>query len=284
MSTKKILVATELDELSEKVTKFAANLSVQLGAPELILLNVIIPLNAQTISVTGGFSTYNPQDISLFNSQLMKKHESLVANEASKFSTEKVTVKPAVRFNDSKTDLNGYMEHFNADIVVFGSHDENNFLNQIFGVDSEEVVRKVDYPSIILKNETKHGDIKKILVAIDVYEKKQSGLKDIAGFARLIEAKMQLLHVTTNEKNSPDETIEKLNSLAKNFDFENYSINVVNNNNLEDGIKSFVRKNNPDMIAVQSQGKGKIWKLIFGSTTQDIIDETDKPVFVSKIK
>jgi nucleotide-binding universal stress UspA family protein len=58
----------------------------------------------------------------------------------------------------------------------------------------------------------------------------------------------------------------------------------VNNDSLEDGIRSFARKHNPDMIAVLSQGKGKIHKLIFGSSTGHIIKETDKPVFVSKIK
>jgi len=65
---------------------------------------------------------------------------------------------------------------------------------------------------------------------------------------------------------------------------------LVNNDSLEDGIRHFVRKHNPDMIAVLSQGKGKIHKLIFGSNAEDIISstegiikETDKPVFVSKI-
>jgi nucleotide-binding universal stress UspA family protein len=284
MKTHKILVATELDELSARVTEFAVNLSVQLGVPELVLLNVIIPAATQAFSATGDVSTYNTQEINLFNTELMKKHQRLVREEALKFSTKKVKIKPYVRFNDSKTDLNSYIEYFNAGIVVFGSRDEDNFLNQIFGIDSEELLRKVDYPSIILKDDTIYGNIKDILVAIDVSGKNQSGLKDIAHFASLIKAKMHLLHVVIDGETSPDEAIEKLSNLAKEFELVNYAINVVNNNNLEIGIKSFVRKNNPDMIAVQSQGKGKIWKLIFGSSTRDIIRETAKPVFVSKIR
>jgi len=179
--------------------------------------------------------------------------------------------------------LNGYIEYFDAGLVLFGSRDEDNFLNQIFGIDSEKIVRKVDYPVIILKEETNCSMIRDILVAIDVNEKDQGGLNDIAQFADLSESRMHLLHVVINGETSPDESIEKLNMLAKEFELSNYTINVVNNNNLEDGIKGFVRKNNPDMIAVQSQGKGKIRKLIFGSSTQGIIKEVDKPVFVSMI-
>ncbi|MDD4673870.1 MAG: universal stress protein [Bacteroidales bacterium] len=283
MKTTKMLVTTELDELSAKVARFAVNLSTQLGAAELVLLNVIVPVTNQTFSATGDSSISNTKDINLFNAALLKKHQALVTKEAEKLTTEKLKVRPIVRFSDSKTDLNGYMEYFNANVAVFGSRDEHSFLNKFFGIDSEEVVRKVDYPSIILKDETNYGDIKNILVAIDVNEDNQSGLNDIANFAKQLEAKMHLLHVLVDGEASSDEAIEKLNSLAKEFKLINYAINVVNNTNLEDGIKGYVRKNKVDMIAVQSQGKGKIKNLIFGSSTQDIIKENDKPVFVSKI-
>ncbi|MFO7575516.1 MAG: universal stress protein [Bacteroidales bacterium] len=283
MKTKKILVATELDELSENVTEFAISVAKQLSISEIVLLNVIKPVHPQSFSATGDGQLSDGQRIDRFNAELMRKHLTLVESEANKFSTDKVMIKAYVRFNDSKTDLNDYIEYFNAGLVVFGSRDEDNFLNQIFGIDSEELVRKIDYPAIILKDKTNFGVIKDILVAIDVSENDQSGLKDIAQFAEFTEAKMHLLHVVIDGEVSPDDSVEKLSNLAKEYELANYTINVVNNTNLEDGIKSFVRKNSPDMIAVQSQGKGKIRKLIFGSGTQNIIKEVDKPVFVSKI-
>ncbi len=283
MKRNKILVATELDELSAKITKFAVNLSAQMGESEVILLNIILPVNPQTFTITGETTIQSTQDISVINDELMKKHRLLAAEEATRLSTKRVKIRPVVSFNDSKTDLNSYINYYNAGLVVFGSRDEQSFFNQIFGSDSEKLVRKVDYPSIILKDEAGYSDIKKILVAIDVNEKDQSGLKDIEHFAKSINAKMQLLHVIIDERTSPEEAIEKLNNLAKDFELANYSINVVNSDNLEDGIKGFVRKNNTDMIAALSQGKGKIKNLIFGSSTQDIIKEIDKPVFVSKI-
>ncbi|MFU8844842.1 MAG: universal stress protein, partial [Bacteroidales bacterium] len=121
-------------------------------------------------------------------------------------------------------------------------------------------------------------------VAIDVHTEDQDGLRSIVDFASELNARLQLLHVITNDETSSDRAIKTLHQLAEKNKLNNYDINIINNHSLENGLNSFIRKNNPDMIAVLSQGKGKIRKLIFGSTSEDIIKETEKPVFVSKIK
>jgi len=283
MDFNRILIPSELDELSEKVIGFALNLAAQMDIPEVVLLNLIIPANTQAFSASGNIFAADGNMANRFNVVLMEKHQKLAEELADKFSTDKVRVKPIVRFNNSKTDLTGYMEEFQAGLLVCGSSDESTFLEKLFGSDSEKIVRKIDYPMIMLKEETETDEINNILVAIDIEEEDQSGLKAIAGFAHTLKARMQLLHVITDDEISSDRAIERLRELAIKNMFGNYDINVVNNDSLENGIRSFVRKFNPDMVAVLSQGKGKIRKLIYGSSTDDIIKESDKPVFVSKI-
>ncbi|MBE0662988.1 MAG: universal stress protein [Bacteroidales bacterium] len=283
MDLKNILILTELDALSAKVTGFAINLAVQMSIPEIVLLNVIIPANTPAFSASGDVFTSEGNMADHFNLALLEKHQRLVNEEAARLTNEMVQVKPIVRFNNSKTDLNGYMEEFQAGLLVCGSRDENTFLEKLFGSDREKIIRKVDYPVIFLKEDTDTDEINNILVAIDIDEEDQSGLKEIVGFAHALKARMQLLHVLTDEANSSEYAIERLRTLAIKNMFGHYDINVVNNDSLENGIRNFVRKNNPEMIAVLSQGKGKIKKLIFGSNTNNIIKESDKPVFVSKL-
>jgi len=283
MDFQKILIPSELDELSAKVTGFAVNLAEQMNISDIILLNVIIPAHTQAFSASGDVFTADGHMASRFNLVLMEKHQKLAEEEAEKFATDTVRIKPIVRFNDSKTNLNKFMEEFEAGLIVCGSRDEHSFLQMLIGSDTEKMVRKVDYPLIILQDEADAGEIQNILVAIDIKEDDQSGLNEIAAFARALNARMQLLHVLTGDSHSSDQAIKKLRELAIKNMFGDYDINVVNNDSLEDGIRSFARKHNPDMIAVLSQGKGELHKLVFGSSTQDIIKETDKPVFVSKI-
>jgi nucleotide-binding universal stress UspA family protein len=283
MDIKKILIPTELDELSAKVIGFSVELAEQMNISEIVLLNIIIPAHTQSFSASGDVFAGEGHMTNRFNVLLMKKRQKLAETEAKKFTTDKVRIKPFVRFNHSKTDLNKYMREFEAGLIVCGSRDEHSFLQMLFGSDTEKIVRKLDYPLIIIQDEADAGKIHSILVAIDINEDDQSGLNEIADFAKALNARMQLLHVLTDDSQSSDQAIKKLRKLAVENMFGNYDINVMNNDSLEGGIRSFVRKHNPDMIAVLSQGKGKIHKLISGSSTEDIIKETDKPVFVSKI-
>jgi nucleotide-binding universal stress UspA family protein len=283
MDFKRILIPSELDGFSDKITGFAINLATQMELPEIALLNVIIPANTPAFSASGDVFTTDGDLNHRFNVLLMEKHQRLIEEQAARFANEKVQIKPVVRFSSSKTDLNAYMEEFQAGLIVCGSNGDKPFIERLFGSDREKIIRKVDYPVIFLKENTDTDEVKRILVAIDIDEEDQGGLKEIAGFASALEAKMQLFHVLTNDANTPETAIEKLRNLAIKNMFDNYDINVVNNDSLENGIRSFVQKNNSEMIAVLSQGKGKIKKLIYGSNTEDIIQESDKPVFVSKL-
>ncbi len=281
MKIKRLLVLTDFDDLSKKTLSFALNLAEPLKISEIVSLNIITP--AHTHTTAGDMLATESLMAGQLNNVILEKHQELAQKEAKSFSTEKVKITPVVTFGSSITDLNALMKKFDAGLLVCGSRDEHSFLERLFGSDTEKIVRKVDYPSIILKKETEISDIRIIAVAIDVNEETQEGLKEIQDFGALLRARLQLLHVITHEKISPEEAIEKLRKLAQKNKFENYDINIVNNDSLESGLRSFVRKNNPDMIAVLSQGKSRIKKLIFGSGIEDIINETDKPVFVSKI-
>jgi nucleotide-binding universal stress UspA family protein len=281
MEIKKIVVPTDFDDLSKKAIMFALDLAEQLKVSEIVSMNILTP--AHTHTTAGDMLATESLMAGQLNKVILEKHQDLAQKEAKSLSTERVKITPVVTFGNSISDLNAIMKKFDAGLLVCGSRDENSLMERLFGSDTEKIVRKVDYPAIILKKETEISDISIIAVAIDVNEEAQEGLKEIQEFGASFNARLQLLHVITHDKISPEEAIEKLRKLAQKNKFENYDINIVNNDSLESGLRSFVRKNNPDMIAVLSQGKSRIKKLIFGSSIEDIIEETDKPVFVSKI-
>lgn len=284
MLTKRILILSELDELSSRVTGFAAELACQMNISKIVLLYLLTPVHTRAFSASGDIFSGDGHLTNHLNSVLLERHKKLAEEEAERFTTEKVKIEPCVRFSESKTNLNKYMKEFEAGLLVCGSRDEYNFFQMLSGSVTGDIVRKVDYPMIIIHDETDAAEINSILVAIDIEQKDQKSLSEIVAFARSVNARIQLLHVLTEDSQSSDEAIKKLRKLAIENMVDNYDINVVNNDSLEDGIRSFARKNNPDMIAVLSQGKGKIHKLIFGSSTENIIKEIDKPVFVCKIK
>ncbi len=280
-----ILVPSELNELSDKVLDFAIDLAQQMQAKEIILLNCIIPAHVQTMTASGAPIDAGGAVAHELNRSMMKKREDLISKQAGHHASDHVKINPVVRFNSDKSDLNDYVEEFNVDLVVSGSRDQFSFLEILFGSPTEKMIRKMDFPMIIIKDEPVKTDIEEIALAVDILKDyTQPGLQEIIEFAGVMKARLQLVHVITDDKNSANDAIEYMQGMAKANKISNYAINVIENHSLEDGLEGFIRKQNPDMVALLNQGKGKLHKLIFGSHTEDVLKEVDKPVFISKMQ
>jgi len=204
MQTRKILVPTELTKVSDIATKYAVGLARQLNVKEVILLNIIIPANVQTTAKTGGFINTSFGIAQQLNRTMMEKHKEVVEKHAKEHSTPEVEVKPIARINSSKSELNQFMEEFGADIIVAGSQDKFSFLEILFGSDTEKMIRKIDYPMIILTGEPVSSKVRNIALAIDVevdFEELE-GIDVVIDFASTLNAHMQLVYVVINGKGS----------------------------------------------------------------------------------
>ena len=284
MQARKILVTTDLTEISDFAAEYAANLALQLNSQEIVLLNVLIPSHIQITTASGG-AYYPPNHVTQkLNDALFDKRSDLVKKQAIKFSQPGVTIKPVVRVNHNKSGINHFMEEYKADFLVTGSHDKFSFMEILLGSETEKIIRKINYPMIVLTCEPVSSTIDNIVLAIDVEldEEQQNGIDSIIEFAGLLNAHLQLLYVITNSKISATSAVERLHQLAKHKNIRNYSINTMEKHSLEAAIRSFSRKYKPDMIALLSQGKGKLHNLIYGSRTGEVINQADLPVYVAR--
>ncbi|TVR40241.1 MAG: hypothetical protein EA394_08435 [Bacteroidia bacterium] len=284
MQTGKILVTTDLTEISDIAAEYAADLAVQLNIKEVVLLNLLIPSHIQITAASGG-AYYLPYHVThKLNDVLFNKRKDLVEKQAKKCSKPGVTIKPVVEVNHNTSDINHFMIEYQADLLVTGSRDKFSFMEILLGSETEKMIRKIDYPMIVLTDEPISSTIDSIVLAIDVEleDKQQKGLESVTEFAGLLNAHLQLLYVITNGNISATAAIERLHQLAKKKNMHNFSINTMENSSLESAIRNFSRKYKPDMIALLTQGKGKLHNLIYGSDTAGVISETDLPVFVAR--
>ena len=284
MQISRILVPFELTKLSDIATDYALEVALQLKVKEVILLNIIIPAHVQTSSAAGGVINSSVEIAHQLNMTMMGRHKEVMEEKAKAFSTSDVKAIPVVRLHNSKADLNHFMKEFGADLIVTGSRDKFSFLEILFGSDTEKMIRKIDFPMIVLTGKPVSSQIKSIALALNValQDEQHVGLEDVMNFAFALEAHLQLIYVITNNSVKATVAIEKLQQLARKKKMKNYSINVVDNHSLETGLQGFARKFNPDLVAVLTHGKGKIHNLIYGSSTGEVIKELEIPVFVAK--
>ncbi len=284
MQASKILVPTDLTGISDIATEYAADLALQLNIKEIVLLNLLIPSEVQITAAAGG-AYYPPNHMThKLNDVLFDKRRNLIEKQAEKCSRPGVEIKPVVEMNHNNSDINHFMKEYKADLLVTGSHDKFSFMEILLGSKTEKMIRKTDYPMIVLTDEPISSSIDNIVLAIDVEQddEQQKGIESIIEFAGLLNAHLQLLYVNTNGNISATVAIERLHQLAKNKNIRNYSINTMENSSLESAIRNFSRKYKPDMIALLNQGKGKLHNLIYSSNTAEVICETDLPVYVAR--
>ncbi len=284
MQARKMLVTTDLTGISDIATEYATDLAIQLNVKEIVLLNLLIPSHIQITDASGG--AYYPPNYTThkLNEVLYEKRKNIVKKQAEKYSRPGVAIKPVVEVNHNKSDINHFMKEYKADLLVTGSHDKFSFMEILLGSETEQMIRKTDYPMIVLTDEPVSSSVDNIVLAIDIKldDEQQKGIESIIEFADVLNAHLQLLYVITNGELSATEAIERLHQLAKNNNIRNYSINTMENSSLESAIRNFSRKYKPDMIALLNQGKGKLHSLIYGSDTVEVISETDLPVFVAR--
>lgn len=282
MQIKRMMVPTELDRPSDISLKFALDLAHHLKVKEVILLHPIVSSHTQTSDDSLHDISTSGHLLSELKKNLMKKRKKIVEKKASDYSDNMVTIIPDVKFTESISGMNKLMQEYNADLLVCQGDEKISLLEILFGSVTEKMIRKIDYPMIVIKGEPVSADIQTIALAVDLEEDDQSGIEKVIGFADLLQAQLQLVYVRKDDDSKANEDIEDMQKLAKTKQIQNYAINVVKSQSLEDGLEGFVQKVQPDMIAVITQGKGKLHKLIYGSNTEEVIKAIKVPVFVCK--
>lgn len=269
MAIKKIVILSELDCFSERILRSSAYLAERLHISDRVLLTLIIPMPADSYS---GIAM--PKDAKL------KKYRQYIEEKAAMYISDKVCITCKLSLNNSLVDLNQYIKEWGTDLIVCGINDGQSIFQYFIEANTGEIAWNPDCPLIVLPNDADIGFIHNILVPIDSGQENPGVLFEIAAFAGALHARMQLLHVHTDDTDYSEQTIRKLRELAIQNQLENYDINVVNDDSMEDGICNFARKNNSDMLADLSQGNSIVHGQIFGKSTEDIFKETNMPVYV----
>ena len=75
-----------------------------------------------------------------------------------------------------------------------------------------------------------------------------------------------------------------MRAFARKFYLDNYTVNVINDNSIEEGVLHFSRELEADMIAMETHGRTGLAHLINGSITEHVVNHINRPILSVKIK
>jgi nucleotide-binding universal stress UspA family protein len=165
-----------------------------------------------------------------------------------------------------------------CDFIIMGSHGANGF-KEVFGSNTQEVVRHSKIPVLIVKSITLTTSIKNIVFASTWEDDIQVQLEQVITFSKKIAANLHLLYVNlpNESKTIPEiESIMKANMMV--FKNVNYTMNVYDSINEEQGIVQFAETIDADLITMITHGKSGFKQLISPSITESLVNHSSIPI------
>jgi nucleotide-binding universal stress UspA family protein len=273
---KKILVPTDFSDQAENALKVAVQLAKK-NKCELFLIHTLeLPLQ----KVDPLNSVQNLPEAMFFMKLAHKHFEKLLAKDYLKG----INVHEIVEFHETFRGVYQVCKKNDIDLIVMGSHGANGFKEMLIGSNTEKVVRTSEVPVLVVKKEHPVFNIDHFVFASNFRDEYKAPFKKAMRFAELLEAKMHLLLVNTAyDFITTQEAENRMQSFVKEYGFENYTINIYNDINVEKGIMNFSQAISADLIGMCTHGRQGLSHFFNGSISEDLVNHAKRPVMTFKI-
>jgi nucleotide-binding universal stress UspA family protein len=171
------------------------------------------------------------------------------------------------------------------DAITMGSHGAHGYREYFIGSNAEKIVRNASVPVLVVKDFRK-GQLKSIVFPNNLnHDENQEELAmKVKALQELFKAKLHILFVNTPENFASDTiTLIRLKAFAAKFAFKNYTLNIFNDLNKEEGVIHFTKSIEGDLIALATHGRKGISHIVNGSLAEDVVNHADCLVWTYKL-
>jgi nucleotide-binding universal stress UspA family protein len=271
---KKILVPCDFSEPSVQAFRFAVDIAGQ-SRGEIHLLHVIELPVLYNESVVMSFE----QD---YMDNMKKNAEKNFRKMIDKWS-DGVKVKTLYEFGGLQSTIRETVEKISADLVVVGTHGASGLKEYTVGSNTEKLVRALTVPVISVRKVPK--SIKNIVFPTRPDLDQEELTMKVKELQNFFKATLHVLFVNTPAVFKTDlSTKSALENFAKRFMLKNYTLNIYNDTDEEQGIINFSRDVKADLVAMRTHGRRGLAHMATGSIAEDVVNHIECPIWTFKIK
>lgn len=275
---KKILVPVDFSDEAKYACKVAAQIAKKTDC-EIILLHmldipveVIDPLDSNNLR-GGGQAIFIMKAIH----KRFEKIKTLPFFDGLKVSEE-------LKFHKTFEGVIDESKKNNVDLIIMGSQGATGLKEMLVGSNTEKVVRHSHIPVLVIKQEVENFDVNDIVFASDFSDESKKTFSNVIEFANKFNAKIHLLFVNTvHNFESTRDSKNKLKNFISGFDLKSHTLNIYNDNTIEEGILNFGKEINADIIAINTHGRSGLSQLFSESISKELANHALRPVITFKI-
>ncbi len=183
--------------------------------------------------------------------------------------------------------ISDYIDSFNIDLLVMGSHGASGYNEWMIGSNTQKVVRLAHCPVLTIKNEWNKLDIKHIAFASNFDSNLKVAFEKVIQFAQLFDAQIHLLTIDTpafytEPQSLVLESMETFKKLCKGR--VKCTLHSYYHMTTFRGIRDFTVNNTMDMVAIATHGRQFLGRLFFGSFAETLVNHLETPLLTVNIK
>ena len=275
---KKILVPIDFSVQSEYAIKLASKIASKTEI-EVHLLH-LLQLPKGHVDMGSGSNLGIPQ--SMYYIQKIK--EKIINIKTHSFNTDTI-VKYAIRFEKPTDGILKFSVKINADLVLMGSKEVSVFDELIIGSNIKRVVKKSSAPVLVVKNDPQDFNIKELVFTSNFNEEDRKSFEILLDFSRKFKSKIHLLNVNTmNRFKSTKKAKQKMETFLSTYKNIEHSINIYDDDSVENGILNFSKEVNADLIALSTHERSGLFRLFNNkSISKRLSKKSLKPVITFMI-
>lgn len=279
---KKFLVPTDFTQEAQTALKVAVDMAKTANG-EVTLLNVVDAPSGANFSAQGTGTSGNALD-DIFTIKLIEKMKADLEEMVEPFG-EDAPIKREMALGDVIEQINLRADKEGFDLVIMGTKGSTGMHEVMVGSNAEKVVRNSKIPVLTVKHDNANVDPKNIVFASDFSEDYSRVVPKLKDFQKQYDATLHLLFVNTpNKFELSSQSHKRMKDFVKKYGLKNYTLNVYNHRDEEDGILSFAEENKMDLIAVATHSRKGLAHLLSGSIAEGIVNHSSTAVLSYSLK
>ncbi|MCK0192060.1 universal stress protein [Arenibacter sp. F20364] len=255
---KTILYATDRSDHAVPALKYAYHLSQKLNASLLVLyIHEMEPLRVSVSRPAAQIEYHVIQEQTEILSAYCTKHLGITVDNK--------TLQVEVIHNDSVS--NGILEKTKdtaTDMIIIGRKDKHTDRGLFVGNIGKGLQEKVPCPLLIIPNNVEDKAIKTILYATDFMEADILALKKLVPMAKLLGAKIHIVHISTEKDYAGKEQMEWFKDmLRQEVDDSSIKFELIFSDNIQDKLKVHANTIGADLLVLLEREEKGFFQKIF---------------------
>jgi nucleotide-binding universal stress UspA family protein len=271
---KTVLVPCDFSQTALNAFSFALDVAERSEA----VIHLVHVIDVPTV-YDAAFVPAMPVDTTVYNDLEAKAGEEF-RKIIDKHRSSGIHMEAKLAYGSPEKVLLDYIQTAGIDVVIMGSHGARGLRELLIGSTAEKIIRHATVPVMVIKD-TFLGSVRNIAFPNTLEPTLQEDLvSNVKALQEFFQATLHLVYINTPANFLDDSvTYDRLNRFVQQHHLTNYTLNVYNHADVEEGIHQFVRETGAELIAMGTHGRTGLAHFVHGSLAEAVANHTDRIIW-----